>query len=185
MMPPMEKGPARSRASVSVTFAVGFSRGLGRFVYLHSGSVAAHSLNAPYPLRDRPCRAVQQQPCGTLLHFREVQRLCCDHYLPLRLHNFSSQRATTRRTPRRSQESRNGVMKICRKFHQYSDMATAVRSPGGLPLKANIARRSRHVANVAKDDIARPLEMREAARRGGLILAVLPDPGSAYRAALG
>jgi hypothetical protein len=120
-----------------------------------------------------------------LLHFREVQRLCCDHYLPLRLHNFSPQRATTRRTPRRSRESRNGVMKICRKFHQYSDMATAVRSPGGLPLKADVARRSRHVANVAKEDIARPLEMKEAASRGGLILAVLPDPGSAYRAALG
>src|ERR1700674_273988 len=98
----MEKGPAMSRASVSITFAVGFSHGLGRFVYLHSVSVAAHSLNAPCPLRGRPCRAVQRQPGETLLHFREVQRLCCDYYLPFRLHKFSSQRATTRGTPTRS-----------------------------------------------------------------------------------
>jgi hypothetical protein len=91
-----------SRASVSVTFAVGFSHGLGRFVYLHFVSVAAHSLNAPCPLRDRPCRAVQRQPGETLLHFREVQRLCCDHYLPCRFHKFSSQHAPTRGTPTRS-----------------------------------------------------------------------------------
>jgi hypothetical protein len=37
-----------------------------------------------------------------LPHFREVQRLCCDHCLPCRFHKFSSQRATTRRTPSRS-----------------------------------------------------------------------------------
>src|ERR1700727_1159946 len=80
----MEKGPAMSRASISVTFVAGFLHGPGRFVYLHSVSVAAHSLNVPCPLRDRLCRAVQRQPGETLLHFREVQRLCCDRYLPCR-----------------------------------------------------------------------------------------------------
>jgi hypothetical protein len=124
----MEKGPARSRASISVTFVAGSLHGLGRFVYLHSVSVAAHSLNAPCPLRDRLCRAVQRRPGGTLLHFREVQRLCCDRYLPCRFHEFSSQRATTRRTPTRSQKSRNGVTRICRKFHQNPGIATAVPS---------------------------------------------------------
>ena len=118
-----------SRASVSVTFAVGSLRWPDHFACLRSGSVAEHSLNAPCPLRDRPCRAVQRQPGETLLHFREVQRLCCDHYLPFRLHKFSPQRATTRGTPTRSQKSRNGVRRICGKFHQYPDSATAVPSP--------------------------------------------------------
>src|SRR3984885_10808056 len=98
----MENGPAMSRASISVTFVAGFLHGPGRFVYLHSVSVAAHSLNAPCPLRDRLCRAVQRQPGATLLHYREVQRLCCDRYLPCRFIKFSSQRATTCRTPTRS-----------------------------------------------------------------------------------
>jgi hypothetical protein len=124
----MEKGPATSRASISVTFVAGSLRGLGHFVYLHSVSVAAHSLNAPCPLRDRLCRAAQRRPGATLLHFREVQRLCCDRYLPCRFHEFSSQRATTRRTPTRSQKSRNGMMRICRKFHQNPGIATVVPS---------------------------------------------------------
>jgi hypothetical protein len=64
-----------------------------------------------------------------LLYFREVQRLCCDHYLPFRLHKFSPQPATTGGIPTHSQKSRNGVMRICRKFHQYPDIATAVPSP--------------------------------------------------------
>ena len=73
--------------------------GLITFACLHSVSVAEHSLNAPCPLRDRLCRAVQRRPGETLLHFREVQRLCCDRYLPCRFHEFNSQCATTRRTP--------------------------------------------------------------------------------------
>jgi hypothetical protein len=96
----MEKGPAKSRASISFTFAVGFLHGLGRFACLHSASVAAHSLNAPCPLHDRPCRVVQRQPGETSLHFRGVQRLCCDRYLPFRLRRLSSQCAATNQTPR-------------------------------------------------------------------------------------
>src|ERR1017187_10381652 len=124
----MEKGPARSRASISVTFVAGSLHWPDHFACLHSVSVAEHSLNAPCPLRDRLCRAVQRRPGETLLHFREVQRLCCDRYLPCRFHEFSSQRATTRRTPTRSQKSRNGVARICRKFHQNPGIATAVPS---------------------------------------------------------
>jgi hypothetical protein len=96
------RGPAMSRASVSVTFAVGSLHRPDHFACLHSGSVAEHSLNAPCPLRDRPCRAAQRRIGETLPHFREVQRLCCDRCLPCRFHKFSSQRATTRRTPSRS-----------------------------------------------------------------------------------
>src|ERR1039457_2789354 len=95
----MEKGPARSRASISVTFVAGSLHWPDHFACLHSVSVAEHSLNAPCPLRDRLCRAVQRRPGETLLHFREVQRLCCDRYLPCRFHEFNSQCATTRRTP--------------------------------------------------------------------------------------
>jgi len=112
----IEKGPAMSRASVSVTFAVGSLRWPDRSAWLHSGSVAEHSLNAPGPLRDRPCHVVQRRPGETLLHFREVQRLCCDRCLPCRFHQLSSQRATTRRTPSRSEKSRNGVVRIWRRF---------------------------------------------------------------------
>ena len=115
-----------SRASVSVTFAVGSLHWPDHFACSRSGSVAERSLNAPCPLRDRPCCVVQRRHGETLPHFREVQRLCYDRCLPCRFHKFSSQRATTRRTPTRSYESRNGVVWICRKFHQthrYRDRA--------------------------------------------------------------
>jgi hypothetical protein len=117
-----------SRASVSVTFAVGSLHRPDHFACLHSGSVAEHSLNAPCPLRDRPCRAAQLRPGETLPHFRGVRQLCCDRCLPCRFHKFSSQRATTRRTPSRSQKSRNGVMRVCRKFHQNNGIAIAFPS---------------------------------------------------------
>ena len=92
----MEKGPARCRASISITSAAGFLCWLGHFACSHSGSVAAHSSNAPCPSYDRPCRVVRRQPGETLLHFREVQRLCCDRYWPCRLRKFSSPWRTNR-----------------------------------------------------------------------------------------
>ena len=73
----------------SITSAVGCWYGPGRFAGLHSASVAAHFLHVPCLWRDRPCRDVQQQTGVTLLHFREVQRLCCDRNLPCRLRRFS------------------------------------------------------------------------------------------------
>ena len=106
----MENGPAKCRASISITSAVGCLYGLDRFAGLHSASVAAHFSHVPYPWRDRPCRDVQQQTGVTLLHFREVQRLCCDRYLPCRLRRFSPQGAPTDRMRTRSGKSRNGVM---------------------------------------------------------------------------
>ena len=127
-----------SRASVSVTFAVGSLHWPDHFACSRSGSVAEHSLNAPCPLRDRPCCVVQRRHGETLPHFREVQRLCCDRCLPCRFHKFSSQRATTRRTPTRSYESRNGVVWICRKFHQTPPVS---RSRGPVPADRHPSRR--------------------------------------------
>ena len=106
----MVKGPAFCRASISLTSAAGFLLGLGRFAYLHSVSVAAHSLNALCPSHDLPCHVVQRQHDVTLPHFREVLRLCCDPYLPCRLRKFSPQGAPTDWTCTRSLMSRNGVI---------------------------------------------------------------------------
>jgi hypothetical protein len=82
MMPPIERGPATNRASVSVTSVVGSWRGPDHSACLHFGNVAEHSLNAPSPSHDRLCHAAQRPPDETSPHFREVQRLCCDRYLP-------------------------------------------------------------------------------------------------------
>ena len=70
---------------VSITFAAGYLCGPDRFAGLHSGNVAAHSLRVPFPWRGRPYRVVPRQHDVTLPHCREVQRLCCDRWLPCRL----------------------------------------------------------------------------------------------------
>jgi hypothetical protein len=99
-----------SRASISIISAADYLRRLGRFAGLHSVSVVAHFLSAPCPSHDRPCRVVHPPPGETLRHVREVQRLCCDRYLPCRFRRFSPQGAPTNRNPARSEKSRNGVI---------------------------------------------------------------------------
>jgi hypothetical protein len=70
-----ERGPAKRRASTSITSAAGCLCGHDHFVDLHSASVAGRFLHVPCPLRDRLCRGVHPQPGETLRHDREVQRL--------------------------------------------------------------------------------------------------------------